>query len=269
LTSLLQVAVSGSGVSIKAKDLEWYLLRDINAGIMLDAWVIRAMYRLDESGSRMYGGDPITLLNSAWEVAVLESGEDFMGCLHGHHVQTAASLWVDGVSRSMTTPANYAGRTVEIRQSSDLYLWSDNSKCATIETVWEWTPGQSLTQRSSVDWLQTVSSNAAYLGMLPIVRKIGTTQITSSATFHPSQITYDVSETGHGVGAKAGETGVRIFDLDECIDFDVKHSIESGSINFMFIQDTAEYNKVYANYTATGPTAGDAWDITTRYRWNN
>jgi hypothetical protein len=257
----------GGNVNIASAVLDYHVFHHVDAGLSLDAWVIRGMYRLYANGERYYGGVSATLVSSVWEAAIWDPGPSpgWMGGTHGHQTVISATLYSDGVEVALDAASATSSSHVQLVQVSGLHRIDDAVKVATLTTTWTWS-GADMSQRTVIDWDQDHTPTVAYLGMFPIKRKIATVQVTSSAEFLPGGPVVDVSEPGHGETHYANRSRIHISDPGG-IDFLVSHGQSGVSIKDVFVSDAEAYNKVYCDRGGNAVTAGEQWTTTTDYRW--
>jgi len=262
------LSVNGSNAyTVRTDALRWDVTRIIDVGLLLDLWAPYAQYKQTKGGASEYGdATPITAVSSVWDLTIYDA-TDFVGGGHGRQTATSTVLYIDGVAKSLAAAQQYVGSTVRMTQTSEIYRKLDNAKIVDVSTAHTWTTDGNMTLDATLTWVLDHPTIYVYIGMYPIIRTAGTQQISGTAIFYPSGISYDVSSAGHATGAKNNQTAVRIFETGATDTTVTWSNVTGTSPMWLLVSDSVTYNKVYQNFTTTGASALDTWTVTTTYTW--
>lgn len=274
----LHVAVDGAGlVTLRfpgspivpapatATWVEVTIKHEVNAPIAEDMWRLYEAYEVERRGdtfNRLHGGSPICIAGD-WECAIFESGEaDFMGGLHGDETVGAASLSVDGTTRSLAVAWSGWAARATFTHTSTLYQPGTANERVKRGMVIEFTrTGFTVSQR--LLWAAGMSLDYAYLGMTPVVRTIGAEQITHTAQRSPAYADEDVSVAGFVESFSTNANIVRVFGDTIWTETELtqREQWDDGTYNLPLaigvkrwekVSNAAAYNKVYFSVIGKG-----------------
>ena len=192
----------------------------------------------------------------------------FSGGGHGYEVLDSVSLLADGVNKTVGATANFKCKELKFYQSSAIY---ENGTTDTLATLIQNSTMTKTSINISIDvvWVHGTRMNTVYLGMFPIQRNNGSSQITDYA--YGDSVTVDtittVGFTG-GVNTPNGSTSYHIWGATSNITADVTLTLDDRKTNYSsFISNSASYNKIYFDYCGDyTPTDGETWHVNVYYR---
>ncbi len=211
------------------------------------------LYKKTADGFEKIYDFPITN-GGEWECAVRITGTpDFHGGYHGYEHLTDTQIIENADSLGFI-------------QNSNIYLQGTKDTCiATHSKHYTFRDG-ALHLHQKLCWHTDANIDRAFLTMLPIRRLEGDFQITDTARFEDTL--YDISCEGHATEISAEHTKIG---SEVCV-FGKKSGIYAtvsvDTPKRFFIQNTAQYNKVYYFYTEHSDVKnGDVWTVNSTYRF--
>lgn len=214
-SSRLTVVVTASRLRIyglaangltSGKYICWQFSNTPNAGINSDVWRLDGAYEATKGSGGFILGQAITNPGEVENAIMINGRSDFIGGnAHGNEIRFSNLMLVDGIERSLTTPATYSCRRLNLFQASHMYLPSASADGKVYTPIgtnvadsykrWQFErPGEvELTQQ--VKWLAVHTLSITYLTMVPAWRSIDGVQITDKAIISPLWDTQDVGVT--------------------------------------------------------------------------
>ena len=281
---IIKTMQEGFDVCVRCKSSDAYMVHhfpnvkreDINANL----YRIRTSHaaKINEKGEYdyLFGGNLI-VGDGEWECAIKEVGAaDFFGGFHGDEKLIDVKLCADGKPVALGFDDLIECDEVTFYQHS--YL----NRCDT--------PGDNTAEhikkyRIAVDgifieqeviWLQSVSLECAYLGMLPVKRKVGDFQITSKAIASDGEnagVICDVrEETSKTVISELNKdtTRVTLWDEDTGFSVSVEHLLSPVMKGKDFYLKIRPWDNKYYFRCCSGTVTqkGDIWHSFTKYQFD-
>lgn len=265
----LIVSVSTSLVNIYVPKGSGYVLypfvHSINNDRGCDVWRCQRVYSAskDSSGGLVTGREIVGV--GEIETAIKIKGKsDFMGGLsHGDEILTSISMFINGVSRPLTS-STYLADSIEFIQQSNLYepdtATPQSTIAATAHKRWVFSK-DGVTIQQSVVWGGEYDIDVAYMGMLPMLRLSGSDQITDSAYRSPLWVKEDVSQPGfpqvNSTSDQVKLSGPNYSAISSAIDGFTDPS------RFVNVSPAELYNKIYYSYCKDKlVSTGDEFNMT-------
>lgn len=250
--------------------VEYRIARVTDGPTHLDVWRLKGAYLVTRTAQYTYLRDQFSgeqiCDDGAWECAIKVSGAaDFAGTYHGYEEKSAAFLQVDGVDVADEV-VNRVAREFALIQRSTIYHHGTTTNLARRTMTLRITAaGIQCDQR--LEWLDDVTLENAYLGMMPIRRKTtaGASEITGRGFIWPACVSQDVSEAGFTVvTASAGGDEARVWGDTSRLGAWMRIETWASSHRRTLISNSPYYNKLYFDHGYGAEViSGDAWSA----RW--
>ena len=206
--------------------------------------------------------------NGEIECAISVSGTaDFCGGFHGYELMENGYMLIDGIYKTLGTVYNGWCESLTLGQNSNILKQGTVSEQICHHSKYYEIDTNGIRIKQKVKWLQAISINSNYMGMLPIKRTSDDTvngiQITDHFFSTYDNTIYDVTLVNHAHTEKRLNTKTaRIWGNTSGVSALMTVTSREDKQGYFFCQDTASYNKLYFSYTKENytTTLNELWE---------